>query len=174
MSKSIKVLFLLLGVALLLLVIGETDTTKLWQHVTSVGFLGICLILVVYFFYFGSDVLSWQVVLIKSRLSSRWFFRLYAARMVGEAYNNITPTASLGGEPIKAWLMKANWGVPLRDSGSSLVITKTASMLSLSIFGALGVFLMADEAAFTIAEKNAATASVIFVIFSTIVFFLMQ
>jgi len=68
MSKSIKILFLLLGIGLLFLVIGETDTAKLWQHVTSVGFLGICLILIVYFFYFGSDVLSWQVVLIKSPL----------------------------------------------------------------------------------------------------------
>ncbi len=174
MSKSIKILFLLLGVGLLFLVIAETDTAQLWHHVTSVGFLGICLILIVYVFYFGSDVLSWQVVLIKSRLSLRWYLRLYAARMVGEAYNNITPTASLGGEPIKAWLLKANWGVPLRDSGSSLVITKTASMLSLSIFGALGVFLMLEEAAFSVAEKNAAIASVIFVIFSTIVFFLMQ
>ena len=90
MSKSIKILFLLLGVGLLFLVIAETDTAQLWHHVTSVGFLGICLILIVYVFYFGSDVLSWQVVLIKSRLSLRWFLRLYAARMVGEAYNNIT------------------------------------------------------------------------------------
>jgi uncharacterized protein (TIRG00374 family) len=94
--------------------------------------------------------------------------------MIGEAYNNITPTASMGGEPIKAWLMKANWGVPLRDSGSSLVITKTASMVSLSVFGTLGIFLMMGEPAFSNAEENAAIASVIFIVFSTIVFFLMQ
>ena len=50
---------------------------------------------------------------------------MYVVRMIGEAYNNITPTASLGGEPVKAWLLKANWGVPLRDAGASLVIAKT-------------------------------------------------
>lgn len=174
MFKSLKILFLLLGFGLLILVIQETNTRQLWEHVSSIGLTGMCMVLGVYLFYFGADVLSWQIVLTKTPLNLRWFFRMYAARMIGEAYNNITPTASLGGEPIKAWLMKANWGVPLRDSGSSLVITKTASMISLSLFGTVGVFLLLGQSVFTNAEKNAAIASIVFVIFSTVVFFMMQ
>jgi uncharacterized membrane protein YbhN (UPF0104 family) len=174
MSKIIKVLFLLLGIGLLIVVIRQTDLTHLAQHISVIGFFGIAFILVVYSLYFGADVLSWQITMPKIPLKILWFGRLYVVRMIGEAYNNLTPTASLGGEPIKAWLLKSNWAIPVRDSASSLVIAKTASMFSLSVFGSLGVLLLFQSSAFAENEKNIALGGLIFIIFSSVVFFMMQ
>ena len=122
MLKFAKLLFLLVGVVLLGVVVASTDLGELWGQVSAVGFSGMLAVLLVYSLYFGADALSWHIALPALPLSARWIGRTYVVRMIGEAYNNITPTASLGGEPVKAWLLKVNWGVPLRDSGASLVI----------------------------------------------------
>src|SRR4029077_8907878 len=58
--------------------------------------------------------------------------------MAGEAINSLTPTAAVGGEPLKAHLLRA-WGVPASDSLASIVIAKTALTVSQSLFIVLGV-----------------------------------
>jgi len=99
---------------------------------------------------------------------------MFAVRMIGEAYNNITPTASMGGEPVKAWLLKSNWGVPLRDSGASLVIAKTTSMFSLVLFVGIGAAMLLVHERFTTQHKLIAAAGFAFIVLSAVVFFLMQ
>jgi glycosyltransferase 2 family protein len=174
MGKIIKFLFLLLGIVLLAVITLQTDLSQLAQHISSIGFSGVALILFVYSLYFGADVLSWQITMLKIPFNMVWFGRLYVVRMIGEAYNNLTPSASLGGEPIKAWLLKSNWAIPVRDSASSLVIAKTASMFSLSVFGCVGVLLLFQNSAFSESEKHLALGGLVFIVFSSIVFFMMQ
>ncbi len=174
MLRFAKFIFLFLGIALLGVVLLETDLSELWRQVSGVGISGMAVVLVVYALYFGADALSWQIVLPAAPLRPRWICRLYVVRMIGEAYNNITPTASLGGEPIKAWLLKANWGVPLRDSGASLIIAKTTSMFSLVFFVAIGVVMLLDHPNFGVAYKQIAVAGLAFIVLSAVVFFLMQ
>jgi hypothetical protein len=57
--------------------------------------------------------------------------------MAGEAVNSVTPTATLGGEPVKAHLLRA-YGVPLSDGLASIVVAKTALTIAQSMFTALG------------------------------------
>lgn len=174
MIKFAKFFFLLLGLALLGAVLWQTDLGELWRQVARVGVGGMAAVLVVYALYFGADALSWQFTLPAVGLDRRWIGRIYVVRMIGEAYNNITPTASLGGEPIKAWLLKANWGIPLRDAGASLVIAKTTSMFSLVAFVAIGVVMLLREPAFNATHKAIAGGGLAFLVFSAVVFFLMQ
>lgn len=174
MVRFAKLMFLLLGVALLGLVLHNTDMPALWQQVERIGLGGMAAVLCVYALYFGADAVSWHVVLPAVDLNGRWAARMFAVRMIGEAYNNITPTASMGGEPIKAWLLKSNWGIPLRDSGASLVIAKTTSMFSLVLFVGIGAVMLLDHARFSAQHKLAAALGFGFIVLSTLVFFLMQ
>ena len=123
--KHLKFIFFLIGGALLALILLKTDFNLLLTQIASVGVIGVGVILTIYALYFGADSLSWQVTIDKVPMNLRWIGRFYAVRMVGEAYNNITPVASLGGEPLKAWLLKSNWQVPLTDSSVAFVISKT-------------------------------------------------
>jgi putative membrane protein len=50
---------------------------------------------------------------------------LVAARLAGEAVNLTTPSATLGGEPLKAWLL-ARAHLPFLEGLASVVIAKTA------------------------------------------------
>jgi uncharacterized protein (TIRG00374 family) len=54
---------------------------------------------------------------------------LVLLRVAGEAVNLTTPTATLGGEPVKAWLV-SRAGIPVREGLVSVVIAKTALVVS--------------------------------------------
>ena len=174
MVRFAKLSFLVLGIALLGVVLHNTDMQSLWQQVERIGFGGMAAVLCVYALYFGADAVSWHIVLPAVALDGRWMARMYAVRMIGEAYNNITPTASMGGEPVKAWLLKSNWGIPLRDSGASLVIAKTTSMFSLVLFVGIGAAMLLAHERFTTQHKLIAAAGFAFIVLSAVVFFLMQ
>jgi glycosyltransferase 2 family protein len=54
---------------------------------------------------------------------------LVVFRLAGEAVNITTPTITLGGEPVKAWLA-SRAGIPLQEALVSVVVAKTALVLS--------------------------------------------
>jgi uncharacterized protein (TIRG00374 family) len=48
----------------------------------------------------------------------------------------------LGGDAVKAWLLKRRYGIGYRESGASLVIARTCSMIALALFAAVGTALL--------------------------------
>jgi uncharacterized protein (TIRG00374 family) len=66
--------------------------------------------------------------------------RLFWLRLGGDALNQLTPTASLGGEPFKAVRLQAD-GVPLEVASASVVIMKGILFLSLTLYIFTGLAL---------------------------------
>ncbi len=66
------------------------------------------------------DTLGWRFAFQRDAVPFR---SLLAARLAGEAFNMTTPTASVGGEGVKAWFIRPY--VPLTESLPSVVIAKT-------------------------------------------------
>jgi len=172
--KYLKFSFFAVGIILLGFILAKTDLTQLLEQLSKVGLGGLVVILLIYSLYFAADSLSWQITVHTIPLNFRWIMRFYAVRMVGEAYNNITPVASMGGEPLKAWLLKSNWGVSLTESGVALVISKTTSMFTLVLFVALGVVNCFYHPNFTYEEKEIAGLGFFLIVFFAFIFFLMQ
>ena len=71
------------------------------------------------------DTLAWRFTF---RSPPRPFGRLVGVRLAGEAVNLVTPTAAVGGDLVKAYLLRP--GVALRDSLASVIADKTASVVS--------------------------------------------
>jgi putative membrane protein len=65
---------------------------------------------------------------------------MFSIRAAGEAVNAVTPTAYLGGEPLKALLLRGR-GVPLPAGMASALVSKTALMLSQGVFVFLGLLI---------------------------------
>ncbi len=65
---------------------------------------------------------------------------LVAARLAGEAVNVTTPTATLGGEPLKAWLVTRE-RIPIEEGLVSVVVAKTALVVSHIAFLVVGLVL---------------------------------
>jgi uncharacterized protein (TIRG00374 family) len=66
------------------------------------------------------------------------FWRLFLIRTAGEAVNMTTPTAYVGGEPLKAYLLKGHQ-VPLVEALASVVIAKTAMTIAQVAFIVLSI-----------------------------------
>jgi glycosyltransferase 2 family protein len=65
-------------------------------------------------------------------------WRWSLARLAGEAINNLTPTANLGGEPVKVYMLRAH-GLTTDAGLASVVVAKTALTVSQVVFVLLGV-----------------------------------
>ncbi len=82
------------------------------------------------------DALGWRYAFPREPAP---FGRLLAAGVAGEALNLVTAVASVGGEAMKAWLLRRD--VRYEDSVPSLVIAKTTITMAQALFLILGIGL---------------------------------
>ena len=80
------------------------------------------------------DTLGWKYAFRQDRLSFR---TLLWARLAGEAVNATTPTASVGGDAVKAWVIRRH--VPLDEGLPSVIIAKTTITIAQALFLVLGI-----------------------------------
>lgn len=143
--RYLRIAFLLAGIVLLGLIVRALDLAEVARLVAQVGW-GLAVLLALYFLAFVVDTTSWHLTLLAAPLAPRWLARLWAVRMVGEAFNATLPAGSLGGEPVKAVLLKRRYDIGYRDTAASLILTRTVNLISLLVFLAAGfVFVLADE-----------------------------
>lgn len=131
--RVLKVVYLLLGLVLLGWVLLQTDLEAVGRGLLQMRW-GIVVVLAIYFFEFLLDAAAWGLMVGRVPLDALWVFRFWKVRMVGEAFNQVTPLATVGGEPVKAQLLKDHYAVPYRDGITSLILAKTAGMMALLIF----------------------------------------
>ncbi|MEK9679306.1 MAG: flippase-like domain-containing protein [Rhodospirillaceae bacterium] len=139
--RWLKLIFLLLGLALLWVVVADSDLAVAADYARQVGW-GFALVLALYFAAFLVDTFTWQLTLPALPISPKWIVRFFNLRMAGEAFNNITPAASMGGEPVKAVLLKKYYGVSYQDGVASLILARTINVVALIAFLAIGFVLI--------------------------------
>jgi putative membrane protein len=124
------------GVALLVTLIWHTDLDQLGDRLDQLKWRS-PLILLPYLCVTIVDAASWRWALSAGLRHRVPFLTFFFSRMAGEAVNSVTPTATLGGEPVKAHLLRA-YGVPISDGLASIVVAKTALTIAQSLFTAVG------------------------------------
>lgn len=82
------------------------------------------------------DTLGWRFAFAHDRVG---LATLLPARLAGEAFNLTTPTASLGGEAVKTWLLQGR--VPIDEAVSSVIVAKTTITIGQGLLLLLGVIL---------------------------------
>jgi putative membrane protein len=126
-----------LGLGLLGFLIYHADVDAIHDHMGELGWTA-PLVLVPWIAIVCTDALGWRCVLSPEAARRVPFVSFVLVRMAGEAINSVTPTAAVGGEPVKAHMLR-RWGVPASDSLASIVIAKTALTVSQSLFVIIGV-----------------------------------
>ena len=95
-------------------------------------------LLIILVFPFGLtallDTLGWRYAFRRDLVPFR---TLFAARLAGEAFNLTTPTASVGGEAVKAWLVRP-WA-PLAEGLPSVIVAKTTIVIGQVLFIVVGL-----------------------------------
>src|SRR5437899_8287788 len=99
-----RIAAVLLGTVLLALLVSYAGLTPVLARFQALGWAA-PLVLLPYTVINVLDTNGWRCTLPGgSRIP---FSSLYLVRMAGEAVNSITPTAAVGGEPVKAHLLRA-------------------------------------------------------------------
>jgi glycosyltransferase 2 family protein len=122
------------GAALFAVLVWEIGPSAI---VASFGELGWRLLIVLVFPFSiitACDTLGWRFAFRRDRVS---FWTLVRARVAGEAVNGTTPTGSVGGEAVKAWLIRDR--VPFRESLPSVIVAKTTITMAQTLFLLLGI-----------------------------------
>jgi putative membrane protein len=87
------------------------------------------------------DTQGWRIVMPPEMRERIPFTSLYLSRMAGESLNAVTPTATVGGEPVKAHLLR-RFGVAGSEAMASVVLARTALVVSQSMFVAAGTIAL--------------------------------
>ena len=135
-SRLRNVLAVGVGIALLVWLMFHAGFDELHEQFDTIGFLA-PLVLLPYIAVSIVDAISWRYTLPPEGRRRVPFLVLVLARMAGEAVNSVTPTATIGGEPLKAALLRTH-GVTASDGLASIVVAKTALTIAQSLFTALG------------------------------------
>lgn len=85
-------------------------------------------------------VFRWRLILITMGHKIP-FLKLFSFRLMGFSLNYITPTAHIGGEPLKAAMLKEN-NVPYTKGVSSILIAKSFEVTADGLFGIAGVIIL--------------------------------
>ena len=133
----IRLLLLAVGLVVLGGLVQHIGLSQVWEMVERVGFVAFCIILIPLLVVYLLDAYGWSLTL------GQWagrvgFVRLFMVRMAGEAINMTTPTAMLGGEPMKAYLL-TRYEVPMVEGLASVVTAKTIMVMAQILFMLLGL-----------------------------------
>jgi putative membrane protein len=135
-GRWLRALLLLLGAGVVLVLVREAGLAVVWDAVTTIGWRLVIVILVPYGLSTTLHTVGWRLTFPRR---SPPFVALWRARVIGEAVNVSTPTASVGGEPVKALLVRA-WA-PLVDGFASVVLDKTTVVIGQGLFLLAGLVL---------------------------------
>jgi putative membrane protein len=136
-SRLRTTLSVLVGLVLLGLVIYNADVDQIHERMDALKWRS-PLVLLPWVLIAWLDARGWRCTLPPAAAHLVPLHSLVLVRMAGEAVNSLTPTAAVGGEPVKAHLLRA-WGVAGSDSLASIVIAKTALTVTQSLFVVLGL-----------------------------------
>jgi glycosyltransferase 2 family protein len=139
--KTINFLYLLVGIGILAYVFSETDLELLWSNLVATGW-GIFFVIAIYGIAFGMDTVAWQYTLPSTRSNFKWLYDLWKVRMVGAAFGKVLPFSAFGGAPIKAYLLKKNYGISYRESAASIILVESTHLMSMVFFMTSGVMLI--------------------------------
>jgi putative membrane protein len=134
--RLLRPVLLTLGVGLLVALVVRNDPAAVLASLGRLSWRFVVILLFPVSLVSLFDALGWRYAFRRDRVP---FVTLVRTRLVGEAFNLVTPTAALGGEVVKAWLLRDR--VPLAQSVPSVIIAKTTITLAQGIFLLLGIVL---------------------------------
>ena len=140
--KRLMFVMLLVGMALLGVILYQTNLGEVWSRLQEVGAWGITLVLLFYLLGTVAVSASWLLTLPGTRATPRWLYRLWRAWMVGSFFEIVTPLASLGGEPVKAIVLHRYYDTRYQDATTSLVLARMTDLVAPIIFITAGFALI--------------------------------
>ena len=133
-------LFLLVGGLLTLgLIVWHIGPGNIYDAAAQLGPAALLVMLIPSAIMYAIEAYGWKLTLGTSAKEIP-FWRVLAIRTAGEAVNMTTPAGYVGGEPLKADLLRKHH-VPMEEAFTSVIIAKTTMTIAEVLFILLGIAL---------------------------------
>jgi glycosyltransferase 2 family protein len=171
----LRYLLLGLGLLTLALLVWHIGPGNIYEAAARFGPGALAVMLVPSVLMYALEAYGWKVT-IGSQARGVSFWKVLAIRTAGEVVNMTTPTAYVGGEPLKAYLLQRH-NIPIVDGLASVVVAKTIMTIAQVVFILIGIALAfwmlgAAGSSGQIAAAGLLTAALL--AFGITVFFLIQ
>lgn len=123
--RRVELVLLLAGIIGLAAIVREVGAAEVFTALRDVAWLLPLLLLGPSLIGQIVEAFAWRFAFARDRVPVR---ELFLVRIAGEALNMTTPTASVGGEGVKAWLLRDRARV--RDVVPSLLVAKSSDALA--------------------------------------------
>jgi len=134
MRYASRILLTVIGVGVLAWFLSRANLSEIGHTVRKLGWLA-PLLLLPYFMVYLADTAAWSFAFKEPPAVSFW--TLLRVRWAGEAVNNILPSAYVGGEALKAYLLSKR-GIPVSQGAQAAMISRTVQTLAQLFFIAMG------------------------------------
>jgi uncharacterized protein (TIRG00374 family) len=171
----LRLILLTLGLFTLGFLVWHIGPGNIYNAAAQLGPAALIVILIPSFIMYVIEAYGWKITLGPSAQAIP-FWQVLAIRTAGEVVNMTTPTAYVGGEPLKAYLLQKH-RVPMVEGLASVVIAKTTMTIAQVLFILIGIAL-----GFLILGANGSSGQIVaatllslgLLLFGTVAFVLVQ
>jgi glycosyltransferase 2 family protein len=135
----LKGFLLVVGLLTLGFLVWHIGPERIYDAASQLGPVALLILLIPSTIMYVVEAYGWKITLGPSAKHIP-FWRVLAIRTAGEVVNMTTPTAYVGGEPVKAYLLN-RYHVPMVQGLASVVIAKTTMTIAEVVFILLGIAL---------------------------------
>lgn len=125
----------ILGIIVFAFIIYKIGPKQIWENIQQVSLKNFLILIIVRIVYWLLRTYCWKVVLDEYEGKSA-FYPLFVARMVGHAVSQLSPTAQVGSEATRIFMVKDK---NRRISVASVIIDKTIESITVVFFTIIGV-----------------------------------
>jgi len=123
-----------LGVALLTALVAQNEPAAVLASIADLSWRLVIILCFPVALVQLFDTFGWRYAFLHDGVRFR---TLVGARLAGEAFNMTTPTAALGGEAVKAWLLRGR--APLDATLTSVIVAKTTITIAQGLYLLMGI-----------------------------------
>ena len=146
MKRVVFLLSLLVGSLLFALTIMEAGIDSV---IKTVLFFPAPVLVAVFFINFIAvciiGTLRWKIIIESQNSHKMSFWKVLRAKLAGFAVSYITPSILVGGEPVRAYMIKEEDGCDWEKSFASVVIDQAIYFFTLFLFMTMGFLFLADH-----------------------------
>lgn len=142
LKKLVILISIIIGGAALWLIFSKISISEVINTFRGVTFTQIFFYVLVQIIMMYALAYRWQVILRSQGIKNTSLISLTNYKVVGYAVSFLTPTAKVGGEPVRAGLLASKHNLPFPKALSSVVIDKTLELTTSAGFFVIGGFVL--------------------------------
>jgi len=140
-KKIFTALSIIAGISLFVFVLLKTGLDGIISSISMLSFWQFLIFIMFFFGEFGLHIYRWKMVL-KIKGHDIPFTKLIPPRTAGYAVSYLTPLSRIGGEPVRAYLLKKEHELGFGEGLSSVFIDKIIEWTAAMSFLLVGMFFL--------------------------------